>query len=58
MVHFDTYGKTSFWIDPTYDLIFAGMIQNANGSRPDSGTPRVREMYLPATYKVLVNPAT
>jgi len=47
---------TWFWIDPTNDLIFVGLIQNLNGSRPDSGTPRVREMSAAATYKALVNP--
>jgi CubicO group peptidase (beta-lactamase class C family) len=47
---------TWFWIDPTNDLVFVGLIQNANGSRPDSGTPRVRELSVAATYKALVDP--
>jgi CubicO group peptidase (beta-lactamase class C family) len=46
---------TWFWIDPTNDLVFVGMIQNANGSRPDGGTPRVRELSAVATYKALAN---
>ena len=44
---------TWFWIDPTNELLFVGMIQNNNGSRPDSGTPRVREISAAATYKAL-----
>jgi CubicO group peptidase (beta-lactamase class C family) len=48
---------TWFWIDPTNDLVFVGLIQNANGSRPDSGTPRVRELSATATYRALTNPA-
>jgi CubicO group peptidase (beta-lactamase class C family) len=47
---------TWFWIDPTNDLVFVGLIQNQNGSRPDSGTPRVRPQSVAATYKALVNP--
>jgi len=49
------YG-TWFWIDPTNDLVFVGMIQNLNGSRPDSGTPAVRPMSVAATYKALTDP--
>jgi CubicO group peptidase (beta-lactamase class C family) len=47
---------TWFWIDPTNDLVFIGMIQNLNGSRPDAGTPRVRPLSIAATYKALTNP--
>jgi CubicO group peptidase (beta-lactamase class C family) len=47
---------TWFWIDPTNDLVFVGLIQNQNGSRPDSGTPRLRPLSIAATYKALVNP--
>jgi CubicO group peptidase (beta-lactamase class C family) len=48
---------TWFWIDPTNDVVFVGMIQNLNGSRPDAGTPRVRNMSYAAVYKALTNPA-
>ena len=47
---------TWFWIDPTNEVVFVGMIQNANGSRPDGGTPRVREISAAATYKALAKP--
>jgi CubicO group peptidase (beta-lactamase class C family) len=33
---------TWFWIDPTNDLVFVGMIQNLNGSNPAQGTPATR----------------
>lgn len=33
---------TWFWIDPTHEVIFVGMIQNLNGSTPWGGTPDVR----------------
>lgn len=48
---------TWFWIDPTNDLVFVGMIQNLNGSRPDAGTPRLRDVSYAATYKALTDPA-
>jgi len=48
---------TWFWIDPTNDLVFVGMIQNLNGSVPTGGTPLVRPMSVAATYKALTNPA-
>jgi CubicO group peptidase (beta-lactamase class C family) len=44
---------TWFWIDPTNEVVFVGLIQNANGSRPDSGTPRVRELSAAVVYKAL-----
>jgi CubicO group peptidase (beta-lactamase class C family) len=47
---------TWFWIDPTNDLVFVGMIQNLNGSRPDAGTPPVRNISVAATYKALTDP--
>jgi CubicO group peptidase (beta-lactamase class C family) len=46
---------TWFWIDPTNDLVFVGMIQNLNGSRPDAGTPQVRPASVAATYKALTD---
>lgn len=47
---------TWFWIDPTNDLVFVGMIQNLNGSRPNAGTPPVRNISVAATYKALTDP--
>jgi CubicO group peptidase (beta-lactamase class C family) len=47
---------TWFWIDPTNDLVFVGMIQNLNGSTPGQGTPAVRAMSVAATYKALTDP--
>lgn len=46
---------TWFWIDPTNDLVFVGMIQNLNGSRPDQATPPVRATSVAATYKALTD---
>ena len=48
---------TWFWIDPTNDIVFVGMIQNRNGSRPDGGTPRTRELSPRATYAALTDPS-
>jgi CubicO group peptidase (beta-lactamase class C family) len=48
---------TWFWIDPTNDLVFVGMIQNLNGSVPTGGTPRVREISAREVYKALGKPA-
>jgi CubicO group peptidase (beta-lactamase class C family) len=50
------YG-TWFWIDPTNDLVFVGMIQNRNGSRPDAGTPPTRAMSYKLVYDALSDPA-
>ena len=47
---------TWFWIDPTNDLVFVGMIQNLNGSRPDSGTPATRAISPRLTYAALEHP--
>lgn len=47
---------TWFWIDPTYDLVFVGMIQNVNGTVPGAGTPPVREISIEATYDALTHP--
>lgn len=44
---------TWFWIDPTNDLVFVGMIQNLSGSTPTGGTPGVREISVAATYDAL-----
>ena len=42
---------TWFWIDPTNDLVFVGMIQNLNGSTPTGGTPPVRVISPKLTYE-------
>jgi CubicO group peptidase (beta-lactamase class C family) len=47
---------TWFWIDPTNDVVFVGMIQNLNGSNPAGGTPRLREMSPRLTYAALTAP--
>ncbi len=44
---------TWFWIDPTHDIVFVGMIQNLNGSIPGGGTPAVRESSAKAVYAAL-----
>jgi CubicO group peptidase (beta-lactamase class C family) len=41
---------TWFWIDPTHEIVFVGMIQNLNGSIPAGGTPAVRESSARAVY--------
>jgi CubicO group peptidase (beta-lactamase class C family) len=47
---------TWFWIDPTNDLVFVGMIQNLNGSVPTGPTPNVRVLSPRLTYAALTNP--
>jgi CubicO group peptidase (beta-lactamase class C family) len=44
---------TWFWIDPTNDVVFVGMIQNLNGSVPGQGTPAVREISPKLVYAAL-----
>jgi CubicO group peptidase (beta-lactamase class C family) len=46
---------TWFWIDPTNDVVFVGMIQNMEGSRPDKGTPQVRPMSVDWAYTALAD---
>ncbi|MEQ1609350.1 MAG: hypothetical protein ABL956_10355 [Hyphomonadaceae bacterium] len=46
------YG-TWFWLDPTNDLEFVGMIQNLNGSRPGGETPHTRQMLPRLAYASL-----
>jgi CubicO group peptidase (beta-lactamase class C family) len=48
---------TWFWIDPTNDLVFVGMIQNLNGSNPAQGTPPTRVISPRATYAALTDPS-
>jgi CubicO group peptidase (beta-lactamase class C family) len=47
---------TWFWIDPTNDVIFVGMIQNVNGSVPTGATPNVRVITPQLTYTALTDP--
>ncbi|WP_334165297.1 serine hydrolase domain-containing protein [Phenylobacterium sp.] len=44
---------TWFWIDPTHDVVFVGMIQNVRGSVPGAGTPEVRANSAKAVYAAL-----
>lgn len=44
---------TWFWIDPTNDIVFVGMIQNVNGSIPGAGSPNVREITPRRLYAAL-----
>jgi len=44
---------TWFWIDPTNDIVFVGMIQNLRGSVPGGGTPAVRDISPKAVYAAL-----
>jgi CubicO group peptidase (beta-lactamase class C family) len=44
---------TWFWIDPTNDVVFVGMIQNVNGSTPGAGTPAVRDISARLAYAAL-----
>jgi CubicO group peptidase (beta-lactamase class C family) len=44
---------TWFWIDPTHEVIFVGMIQNLNGSTPWGGTPDVRGASARDVYAAL-----
>jgi len=46
---------TWFWIDPTNDIVFVGMIQNLNGSVPGAGTPAVRDISPAAVYAALTD---
>lgn len=48
---------TWFWIDPTNDLVFVGMIQNLNGSIPGRDTPEVRSISYPLVYGALTDGA-
>ncbi|MFM8375113.1 MAG: serine hydrolase domain-containing protein, partial [Phenylobacterium sp.] len=48
---------TWFWIDPSNDIVFVGMIQNVNGSIPGAGSPNVREITPRRLYAALKSPA-
>ncbi|WP_240606545.1 serine hydrolase domain-containing protein [Phenylobacterium kunshanense] len=49
---------TWFWIDPTHDIVFVGMIQNLDGSIPGRGTPAVRDISPAAVYAALAERKT
>jgi CubicO group peptidase (beta-lactamase class C family) len=46
---------TWFWIDPTNDVVFVGMIQNLNGSTPTGGTPPTRAISYKVVYDALTD---
>jgi CubicO group peptidase (beta-lactamase class C family) len=46
---------TWFWIDPTNDVVFVGMIQNVRGSVPGGGTPDVRGISPKLVYAALTD---
>jgi CubicO group peptidase (beta-lactamase class C family) len=46
---------TWFWIDPTNDLVFVGMIQNLRGSIPGAGTPPMRDISPRLVYEALTS---
>ncbi|MFM8821442.1 MAG: serine hydrolase domain-containing protein [Phenylobacterium sp.] len=48
---------TWFWIDPTNDIVFVGMIQNLGGSLPRGGTPPLRELSAQKVYAALRKPS-
>jgi CubicO group peptidase (beta-lactamase class C family) len=48
----DGAAGTWFWVDPTNDIVFVGMIQRMRG-----GTPNVEYLSRNAVYQALVDPA-
>ncbi|MGE0408785.1 MAG: serine hydrolase domain-containing protein [Amphiplicatus sp.] len=48
---------TWFWIDPTNDVVFVGMIANLAGSRPGGQTPPMREIWPRLVYGALAEKA-
>ena len=48
----DGAAGTWFWIDPTNDIVFIGMIQRMLGA----GSPNLEYLSRPAVYQALVNP--
>ena len=49
----DGAAGTFFWVDPTNDVVFIGMIQRRGGP----GVPQVQLMSRPVTYQALLDPA-
>ena len=48
----DGAAGTWFWVDPTNDIVFVGMIQRMRG-----GTPNVEYLSRNVVYQALVDPA-
>lgn len=52
---------TWFWVDPTYDVIVIGMIQQDSAGNPMTGrpypVPDIRAISRSLTYQALVDPA-
>lgn len=48
---------TWYWVDPTNDVVFVGMIQNLQGSVPGAGTPPLRSLSYPLVYDALTDRA-
>jgi CubicO group peptidase (beta-lactamase class C family) len=52
---------TWFWVDPTYDIVVVGMLQQQDGGNPMTGrpypVPDVRGIARSITYGALVDPA-
>ena len=49
----DGAAATFFWVDPTNDIVFVGMIQRRGGP----GMPQVQQTSRPLTYQALLDPA-
>jgi len=52
---------TWFWVDPTYDVIVIGMIQQVDAGNPMTGrpypVPDIRAISRSITYGALIDPA-
>jgi CubicO group peptidase (beta-lactamase class C family) len=52
---------TWFWVDPTYDIVVVGMVQQENAGNPVTGRPYpvadIRGISRSVTYGALVDPA-
>jgi CubicO group peptidase (beta-lactamase class C family) len=52
---------TWFWVDPTYDIIVIGMIQQESAGNPMTGrpypVPDIRAISRSLTYSALIDPA-
>jgi CubicO group peptidase (beta-lactamase class C family) len=52
---------TWFWVDPTYDIIVIGMIQQESAGNPGTGrpypVPDIRAISRSITYGALIDPA-
>ena len=52
-MRFPVIAGTWFWIDPTNDVVFIGMIQRRGGA---PGAANHEDLARAATYKALVDP--